>query len=48
MSPGRGPIAWAGCPASTQGLEDTYAGRTRSAHEALAELRRKYHLPESP
>jgi len=30
-----------------QGLEDMYAGRTRSAREAIAELRRKHKLPES-
>ncbi|MGC1722635.1 MAG: hypothetical protein WA746_26945 [Isosphaeraceae bacterium] len=29
-----------------QGLEDMYAGRTRSAREAIAELRRKHKLPE--
>jgi hypothetical protein len=30
-----------------QGLDDMYAGRTRSAREAIAELRRKHELPES-
>jgi hypothetical protein len=29
-----------------QGLEDMYAGRTCSAREAIAELRRKHKLPE--
>jgi predicted transcriptional regulator len=31
-----------------RGLEDLDAGRTRPAREALAELRRKYNLPEVP
>jgi predicted transcriptional regulator len=29
-----------------QGLEDMYAGRTRSAREAIVELRRKHKLTE--
>ncbi len=29
------------------GLDDLEAGRTRSARDALAELRRKHNLPES-
>ena len=34
--------------ATRLGLDDMYAGRTRAAREAIAELWRKQKLPESP